>query len=114
MKQTATYNQARSLKHALSAFGINVQVETFDMRTSGIFIPRWIGYSRIPHIFDPVTGIAEWYFFFRFDNGHADMNVGEALDFSRMLPMVSTNTTNNIHLLKLVNRIKSNERTIVY
>ena len=66
MKQTATYNQARSLKHALSTFGIVVQPETFEMTTSGVYIPRWLGYSKIPHIFDPVTGIAEWYFFFRF------------------------------------------------
>jgi hypothetical protein len=82
MKQTATYNQARSLKHALEQFGIKIKVETFDMRTSGIYIPRWMGYSRIPHRFDPVTGTAEWYFFFRFEDGHADANVGEALDFS--------------------------------
>ena len=87
MKQIATYNQARSLAHALAQFGITTKVETFDMRTSGIYIPRWIGYSRIPHHFDPVTGIAEWYFFLRFENGHADINVGEALDFSARMSM---------------------------
>lgn len=88
MKQVATYNQARSLAHALAQFGIKAKVETFDMRTSGIYIPRWIGYSRIPHHFDPVTGIAEWNFFLRFnDISHLDINVGEALDFSTRLSL---------------------------
>jgi hypothetical protein len=82
MTQIATYNQARSLAHALRQFGINVKPETFDMKTSGIYIPRWIGYSRIPHEFDPTTGVARWYFFLRFEDGHPDVNVGEALDFS--------------------------------
>jgi hypothetical protein len=87
MTQIATYNQARALKHALSKFGIQVMPETFDMRTSGIYIPRWLGYSNIPHYFDPITGTAQWYFFFRFLDGHADINVGEALDFSRQQSM---------------------------
>lgn len=82
-KQTATYTQARALKHALVQFGIVVADETFEMTTSGIYIPRWLGYSRIPHHFDAETGVAEWYFFFRFDSNHADINVGEALDFSQ-------------------------------
>lgn len=82
MEQIATYNQARGLAHALRQFNINVMPETFEMRTSGIYIPRWEGYSRIPHEFDPTTGIARWYFFLRFEDGHPDINVGEALDFS--------------------------------
>ena len=82
MTQLATYNQARSLKHALVEFGITVKPETYEMTTSGIYIPRWLGYSKIPHEYDPTTGIARWYFFFRFEFDHADINVGEALDFS--------------------------------
>jgi hypothetical protein len=83
MNQIATYGQAKALKHALADFGIVVLPETFEMTTSGIYIPRWIGYSRIPHYFDPTTGVAQWYFFFRFSGGHADINVGEALDYSQ-------------------------------
>ncbi len=106
MKNIATYNQARSLKHALGKFGVVVKPETFEMTTSGIFIPRWLGYSRIPHHFDPVTGVAEWYFFLRFvDPTLADLNVGEALDFSSSL----ANATNK-QLKKLVDKIRSNKR----
>ena len=84
MIKIATYNEARSLKHALVEFGIQVKPETFDMRTSGIYIPRYNGgYAKCPHQFDPITGVAQWYFFFRFENSNmADANVGEALDFS--------------------------------
>jgi len=80
--EIATYNESRSLAHALKQFGIKVKAETFDMKTSGIYIPRWIGYSRIPHEFDPISGVARWYFFLRFEDGHGDINVGEALNFS--------------------------------
>jgi hypothetical protein len=86
MTQIATYNQARSLAHALAFFGIKVKPETFEMTTSGIYIPRWQGYSRIPHHFDSLTGVAEWYFFFRFEGNVADINVGEALDFTKTQP----------------------------
>jgi hypothetical protein len=89
MKQISTYNQARSLKHALAQFGIVVKPETFDMRTSGIYIPRWLGYSQIPHHFDITTGTAQWYFFLRFEGDIADVNVGYALDFSRVASMHS-------------------------
>lgn len=82
--QIATYAQACALKHALAQFNIVVQPETFLMTTSGIYIPRWEGYSRIPHEFDQTTGVAKWYFFFRFADGHADINVGEALDFATL------------------------------
>lgn len=83
MTQIATYNQARSLAHALGKFGIRVKPETFQMTTSGVYIPRWLGYSRIPHHFDPLTGVTQWYFFLRFeDPNHDDINVGEALDFT--------------------------------
>src|ERR1044071_4511956 len=82
MTQIATYSQARSLTHALSQFGIAVKPETFEMTTSGIYIPRWLGYSRIPHEYDATTGVARWYFFLRFVAAHDDINVGEALDFS--------------------------------
>jgi hypothetical protein len=97
MTQIATYSQARSLKHALSQFGIVVKPETFEMTTSGIYIPRWEGYSRIPHEFDPETGIAKWYFFLRFEFGHADVNVGEAMDFS-----------DSHGMMRLSHRIKNN------
>ena len=83
MKQIATYSEARALKHALAEFNIIVQPETLLMTTSGIYIPRWLGYSRIPHYFDSTTGIAQWYFFFRIGGGLPDINVGEALDFSQ-------------------------------
>jgi hypothetical protein len=82
MTQICTYNQARSLAHALALFGIKVKPETFEMTTSGIYIPRWEGYSRIPHHFDTLTGVAQWYFFFRFEGDRADINVGQALDFT--------------------------------
>lgn len=85
MTGICTYSQAKALKHALAVFGISVKDETFEMTTSGIYIPRWIGYSRIPHEFDRTTGIAKWYFYFRFEAGpfgaHPDINVGDALDF---------------------------------
>lgn len=92
----ATYTQARALKHALAEFNIIVLPETFEMTTSGIYIPRWLGYSRIPHLFDNETGICQWYFFLRFQDGHPDVNVGQALDFAQ------TNTVR-----KLVERIKT-------
>jgi len=83
MTKIATYNQARSLAHALGKFGIRVKPETFQMTTSGIYIPRWLGYRNIPHFYDRLTGIAQWYFFLRFENpDHDDINVGEALDFT--------------------------------
>lgn len=96
MNQIATYSQARSLAHALGEFGITVKPETFEMTTSGIYIPRWIGYSRIPHYYDQTTGIAQWYFFLRFVEGHPDINVGDALDFTK---------TNSVQKLAL--RIKN-------
>ena len=92
MNQIATYSQARALKHALAQFNIKVKPETFELTTSGIYIPRWQGYSRIPHEFDPTTGIAKWFFFFRFEDGHPDINVGEALDFA---------TVNNVKKLAM-------------
>jgi hypothetical protein len=82
MTNIATYDQARALAHALKTFGIVAKDETFDMRTSGIYIPRWLGYSKIPHRYDPDTKVANWYFFLRFSSGQQDINVGEALDFS--------------------------------
>lgn len=109
MTKIATYNQARSLAHALGKFGIRVKPETFDMRTSGIYIPRWIGYSRIPHHFDPLTQIAYWYFFLRFeDSTHADINVGEALDFTSAF-----RSSRGIHPMKaLAEKIKTGGLTI--
>ena len=79
--QTATYNDAKALVASLNASSFHhmkIKPETFDMKTSGIFIPRWIGYSRIPHLFDKKSGIAEWYFFIRFANGK-ERNVAEVL-----------------------------------
>jgi hypothetical protein len=85
ISQTATYTQARGLAHALGEFGIVTKPETFDMTTSGIYIPRWLGYSNIPHAYDPSMGLVQWNFFLRFvDDSHADINVGEALDFSKV------------------------------
>ena len=81
--QTATYNQSRGLAHALAEFGIITAPETFEMTTSGIYIPRWEGYSNIPHAFYPETGLAQWFFWLRFSSGHTDINVGQALDFSK-------------------------------
>jgi len=104
MTNIATYNQARSLAHALGKFGIRVKPETFQMTTSGIYIPRWLGYSRIPHYFDPLTGIAQWYFFLRFeDPNHDDINVGEALDFTAAFRSVRGVDP----IKKLADRIKS-------
>jgi hypothetical protein len=109
MTQIATYNQARSLAHALGVFNIAVKPETFEMTTSGIYIPRWIGYSRIPHEFDPITGTAQWYFFFRFVNtATADINVGEALDFQAG-NLASKGMTG---MKALVAHIKSNQRIV--
>jgi hypothetical protein len=116
MNQIATYNQARSLKHALSLFGIAIKPETFDMTTSGIYIPRWLGYSHIPHAYDKATGVAQWYFFFRFVIAElADLNVGEALSFANtpgamISPETQTNSFGSLNLL--VERIRSNERYI--
>jgi hypothetical protein len=116
MTQICTYNQARSLAHALTFFGIKVKPETFDMKTSGIYIPRWEGYSRIPHHFDPLTGVAQWFFFFRFEGDHADINVGQALDFTGGQSAVSaSHGTAKINgfavdgLKKLVAHIKSSK-----
>lgn len=84
ISQTATYTQARGLAHALAEFGIVTKPETFEMTTSGIYIPRWEGYSKIPHAYNQATGLVQWYFFLRFvDSSYADINVGEALDFSK-------------------------------
>ena len=112
MTKIATYNQARSLAHALGFFGIKVKPETFEMKTSGIYIPRWEGYSRIPHHFDPITGVAQWYFFFRFEGDHADLNVGEALDFTKT-PALGASKINGFAsegLKKLVAHIKASKR----
>ena len=107
--QIATYNQARSLAHALSLFGIATKPETFEMTTSGIYIPRWIGYSRIPHSYVKETGVASWYFFFRFTNpATADINVGEALDFQQS--KTASKGTNTMKAL--AEYIKSNVRLI--
>ena len=107
MTTIATYNQARSLAHALGEFNIGIKPETFEMTTSGIYIPRWIGYSRIPHEFDPITCVAQWYFFFRFVNtATADLNVGEALDFQNGKPSGARG------MAALVNKIKSNVRVV--
>lgn len=81
--QTASYDQARSLAHALAEFNIITKPETLEMTTSGIYIPRWEGYSRIPHAYDLEKGLVQWYFFLRFSTTHADINVGQALDFSK-------------------------------
>lgn len=75
----ATYKEARDLKKSLAHFKIHVKVETFTMKTSGIFIPRWMGDTNIPHEWNATTETAKWFFFFRF-HGHKDINVGEALD----------------------------------
>lgn len=112
MTQIATYNQARSLKHALAQFGVMVKDETFEMTDSGIYIPRWIGYSRIPHHFDTLTGTAQWYFFFRFVNTSlADINVGEALDFTNSTVLGKTEATKS-SMEKLVAHIESNVRKV--
>jgi hypothetical protein len=75
--QIATYKEAKRLRAALERLHVKFKPETLDMKTSGIYIPRWQGYSRIPHRYHKASGVAEWFFFFRFTNGHPDINVGE-------------------------------------
>ena len=116
MRQTATYDQARSLKHALALFGVAIKPETFEMTTSGIYIPRWLGYSRIPHEYNASTGVAQWFFFFRFVSPSlSDINVGEALDFSFPTPPGANKKAEfyDQAFQALVKRIRSNTRSIV-
>ncbi len=78
--QIATYKDAQLLKKILDRLNVKVKSETFDMKTSGIYIPRWLGYDKIPHHWEPATETAQWYFFLRFHK-YKDINVGKALAF---------------------------------
>lgn len=75
----ATYLAAKALKSELEKFGVEFKSETFSMRTSGIYIPRWLN-DGVPYEIQ-ADGSVKWFFFFRYANGHRDMNVGEALLF---------------------------------
>jgi len=93
-KVTSTYKEAKTLAELLAAINpvFRIKPETLDMKTSGIFIPRWLGYSRIPHVCDKKTGTVEWYFFLRFQNKY-EINVAQTLQFltlNSMDKLVST------------------------
>lgn len=79
----ATYLAAKALRDRLAKQGVVIKAETFSMKTSGIYIPLYDTDTGIPYEIQP-DGSVKWFFFFRFTNGHKDMNVGEALLFEQM------------------------------
>lgn len=76
MPIVATYESAKLLRDKLTALGIKFKPETFNMKTSGIYIPTWLN-DGVPYELDGDS--VKWFFFYRFENGHKDLNVGEAL-----------------------------------
>ena len=81
MNKISTLKDARKLVKALAKRHIRVKPETFDMYTSGVYIPRWLGYKNIPHHYEKETDTAHWYFFLRFHGKHTDLNVADALRY---------------------------------
>jgi hypothetical protein len=74
-----TYLAAKALRDHLQRLGVKFKPESFSMKTSGIFIPRFKEPEEpCPYEIQP-DGSVKWFFFFRFDNGHPPMNVGECL-----------------------------------
>ena len=71
----ATYLAAKLLQDRLQRHGVMFKPETFSMKTSGIYIPLW---EDAPYEIQD-NGSVKWFFFFRFEHSHHDMNVGEAL-----------------------------------
>jgi hypothetical protein len=70
-----TYHAAKMLRDKLHKHGIKIKKETKDMKTSGIYIPRW---EDCPYEIQ-ADGSVKWFFFFRFENDRPDLNVGEAI-----------------------------------
>jgi hypothetical protein len=77
MPIVATYKAAKLLRDRLQKFGVKFKPETFSMKTSGIYIPYGED-TGIPYEIQS-DGSVKWFFFFRFENGRPDMNVGESL-----------------------------------
>ena len=73
----ATYKAAKALRDHLQKLGVKFKSETFSMKTSGIYIPYGED-TGIPYEIQP-DGSVKWFFFFRFENGRPDMNVGECM-----------------------------------
>lgn len=80
MPIVCTYHSAKALRDALQALGVKFKPETFSMKTSGIYIPLWFfpeGDSPY-ELNDDGAGHVAWFFFYRLENGHPDINVEEA------------------------------------
>jgi len=91
--QLATWDQARDYANKLSAgpivVGAGVKPETGDPKTSGIYLPDWVGGPggfAEPNYTDPLTGAKYFYLHYRFHNGAQDMNVGLIMDKFRRYP----------------------------
>lgn len=78
----ATYLAAKMLRDRLQQHGVPFKPETFSMKTSGIYIPWYDTDTSCPYEIQ-ADGSVKWFFFFRFDNGHKDWNVGEMLLFEQ-------------------------------
>jgi hypothetical protein len=74
----ATYKAAKALRDHLQKLGVKFKPETFSMRTSGIYIPLYDDDTGHPYEIQE-DGSVKWFFFFRFENGRPDMNVGECM-----------------------------------
>jgi hypothetical protein len=74
----ATYMAAKALRDHLQRLGVKFKPETLCMKTSGIYIPRYLKDTGIPYEVQD-DGSVKWYFFYRFENGRPDMNVGECM-----------------------------------
>jgi hypothetical protein len=93
LAQLATWEDARECAHRLTvgpiAVGWGVLPETNDAKTSGIYVPDWLGGPTgfpAPHYNDDATGKKYLFLHFRFRNGAQGMNVGLIMDKFRRYP----------------------------
>lgn len=93
LAQLATWEDARECAHRLTAgpitVGWGVLPETTNPKTSGIYVPDWLGGPTgfpVPHYNDDATGKKYLFLHFRFRNGAQGMNVGLIMDKFRRYP----------------------------
>lgn len=98
--QLSTWDKARDLAARLSegpiVVGGGVMPETSDPKTSGIYIPEWLGgpgQFPEPSGADEASGEKTYFLHYRFRNGAKGMNVGLIADRFRRYP------TSPIHVL---------------
>jgi hypothetical protein len=94
--QLATWDEARHLALTLSSgalvVGGGVRPETQDARTSGVYVPTWLGGPAgfgEPAERDEKTGREYFWIHFRFLNGAEGVNAGLILDRLRRYPTAS-------------------------